>query len=83
MSDLLIRNIDAHLKEQLEESARAHHRSLSEEARLLLKQALVQSEDQDQRKMGTFLFNLVQPEFRGDDLVFEIEGDVGEPPDFK
>ena len=81
MTDLLIRNIDAHLKRQLEESARNHRRSLSEEARILLKKALL--EPSDQRKMGTALFKLVPQEYRGDDLVFEVPGDVSRPPDFE
>jgi plasmid stability protein len=81
MPDLLIRNIDPHLKRQLEKSARAHQRSLSEEARLLLKSALTRP--QESRKMGTELFNLVPQQFRGDDLVFEIPGEVSEPPNFE
>jgi plasmid stability protein len=81
MTDLLIRNIDAHLKQQLQESARNHGRSLSEEARLLLKKAL--SEPSDKRKMGKFLFGLVPDEYRGDDLVFEVPGEVSRPPDFE
>ena len=81
MSDLLIRNIDPHLKQQLEQSAREHQPSLSEEARLLLKQALLRPADE--RKMGTLLFNLIPEEYRGDDLVFEIPGDVSKPPDFE
>ena len=36
MTDLLIRNIDPELKRQLEERARQHKRSLSEEAKMLL-----------------------------------------------
>jgi hypothetical protein len=27
--------------------------------------------------------SLVRPEDRGDDLVFEIPGDIGEPPNFE
>ena len=56
MTDLLIRNIDPHLKRQLQESARSHRRSLSEEARMLLKKALL--EPPDKRKMGTALLEL-------------------------
>jgi antitoxin FitA len=81
VTDLLIRNIDPHLKRQLQESARSHRRSLSEEARMLLKKALV--EPSDQRKMGDALFALVPEEYRGDDLVFEIPGKVSRPPDFE
>jgi antitoxin FitA len=81
MTDLLIRNIDPHLKRQLQESARSHRRSLSEEARMLLKKALL--EPPDKRKMGTALLELFPEECRGDDLVFEIPGDVSRPPDFE
>ena len=81
MSDLLIRNIDPHLKRQLQESARSHRRSLSEEARMLLKKALV--ERPDKRKMGNALLELVPQECRGDDLIFEIPSDVSRPPDFE
>jgi plasmid stability protein len=81
MTDLLIRNIDAHLKRQLEESARSHRRSLSEEARTLLKKALL--EPPDKRKMGAALLELFPQKYQGDDLTFEVRGDVSRPPDFK
>jgi plasmid stability protein len=81
MSDLLIRGIDPHLKRQLEESARRHRRSLSEEARLLLKKALLQPASE--RKMGTAMLSLVPKEFRSDNLVFEIPEDVSKPPKFE
>jgi plasmid stability protein len=81
MSDLLIRNIDFHLKRRLEASARSHRRSLSEEARMLLKKALL--ELPEKRRMGTALLELVPEKYRGDDLVFEIPGDLSRPPDFE
>jgi len=81
VTDLLIRKIDPHLKRQLQESARSHGRSLSEEARMLLKKAL--SEPSDQRKMGEVLFGLFPEECRGDDLVFEVPGEASRPPDFE
>jgi plasmid stability protein len=81
MSDLLIRNIDSHLKRRLEASARSHRRSLSEEARMLLKKALL--ELPEKRRMGTALLELVPEKYRGDDLVFEIPGDLSRPPDFE
>jgi len=83
MSDLLIRNIDTHLKQQLEKSARAHKRSLSEEARLLLKSALREPQAEPKKGLGTEMFELVRPEDRGDDLVFEFPGEIREPPKFK
>ena len=81
MTDLLIRNIDPHLKRQLEQSARSHRRSLSEEARMLLKKALL--EPPDKRRMGTALLELFPKKYRGDDLVFEVPGDLSRPPDFE
>ena len=81
MTDLLIRNIDPHLGRRLKESARTHQRSLSDEAKVLLERALL--ETGDQRKMGATLFSLVQKEYRGHDLVFEVACDVSRPPDFE
>jgi plasmid stability protein len=81
VTDLLIRNIDPHLKKQLQESARNHGRSLSEEARLLLKKALLAPPDR--RKMGQALLKLFPEECRGDDLVFEVPGEISRPPDFE
>ena len=80
MTDLLIRNIDPHLKRRLEESARSHRRSLSE-ARMLLKKALI--EPSDKRQMGTALSELVRKKYRGDDLVFEVPGKLSRPPHFE
>jgi len=81
MPDILIRNIDDHLKRKLEASARSHRRSLSEEARMLLKKALQQSPEK--RRMGDALLELIPPKYRGDDLVFEIQEEVSKPPDFE
>jgi plasmid stability protein len=81
MSDLLIRNITPKMKRQIQERARAHRRSLSEEAKLLLGKGLKVPDPE--LKMGTFLNSLVRPEDRGDDLVFEYKGEFPKPPDFK
>jgi plasmid stability protein len=81
MSDLLIRNIAPRVKRQIQERARAHRRSLSEEAKFLIRKGL--SVPDPELKMGTFLNSLVRPEDRGDDLVFEYKGDFPKPPDFK
>jgi antitoxin FitA len=81
MSDLLVRDIEDDLKRLIENRARAHRRSLSEEVKILLREKLVDAGDD--RKLGTEMFNLVRPEDRGDDLVFEIPGGDIEPPDFE
>jgi plasmid stability protein len=81
MTDLLIRDIDPRLKRQLEESAQKHSQSLSDEAKTLLIRAL--ATEPGGRKLGTLMSQLVLPEDRSDDDVFEITGEAGPPPDFK
>lgn len=80
-SDILVRDVEPRLKIRLEESARKHHRSLSEEIKTLVQRALAQ--DSGDRRLGTELYNLIRPEDRGDDLVFEVPGDIAEPPKFE
>ena len=79
-TDLLIRKVDAKLKRDLEARARAHGRSLSDEAKAALRRGL--ADDPLQRGFGTRLFSMLPDEFRGDDLVFEVPSRPVEPPDF-
>ena len=81
MTDLLIRDIDAEMKRQIEERANTHRRSLSDEAKALIRKGLAGQEEE--LKLGTALCNLVAPEDRGDDLVFEFPEPVRPPPDFE
>jgi plasmid stability protein len=81
MADLLIRDIEPRLKQRIEEKARKHKRSLSQEAKELLQRALAIPEDN--RKLGTWMFESIRPEDRGDDLVFEYRGKFPKPPDFE
>jgi hypothetical protein len=76
----LIRTIDPKLKRALEKRARARGHSLSEEVKSLLGEAVRAPEPP--KKMGTWLFNLLPEEYRGDDLVFEYHGEFPKPPDF-
>jgi len=81
MPDLLIRDIDAELKRQIEERANAHRRSLSEEAKSLIRKGLTGQEGD--LKLGTALSSLIAPEDRGDDLVFDFPEPLAPPPDFE
>jgi plasmid stability protein len=81
MTDLLIRGIAPAMKRRIEQRARAHRRSLSDEAKALLQEALLKPEET--RKLGTELFNMIRPEDRGDDLVFEYSGELPRPPEFE
>jgi plasmid stability protein len=80
VSDLLIRNVPARVKRQLQERARANGRSLSEEAKLLLCKGLSASEPEV--NLWDRMRNLVPPEYRGDDLIFEFPDQAPKPPDF-
>ncbi len=81
MTDLLIRNIEPSLKKQIKAKALKHGRSLSSEAKELLRRAVAVPEDN--RRLGTLMYESIRPEDRGDDLVFEYKGDFPKPPDFK
>ena len=81
MSDLLIRNVPARMKGQLQKRARASGRSLSEEARVLLRKALNVPEPPS-RNLWDWMRNAVPPQYRGDDLVFEIK-DYPNAPKFE
>ncbi|MEA2896727.1 MAG: hypothetical protein QOJ84_2342 [Bradyrhizobium sp.] len=80
MTDLLIRDIDPDLMLLIEQRARIHNRNVSEEVKALIRAGLDGSEHG--RKMGTWMRNLVPPEYRGDDLVFEYRGPGSPPSDF-
>lgn len=81
MADLLVRDIDPELKRQVEERARAHRRSLSEEAKVLIRTALGAPEPD--QPMGTWMRDILPAEFRSDDLNFEYRGEHAEPPTFE
>ena len=95
MSDLLIRNIPPRMKRQLQNRARAYGRSLSDEAKFLLKKALGTPDPDLARpiskpdftdpnfSLADWMRNLVPPEYRGDDLVFEFPDEPPKPPDFE
>lgn len=84
MSDLLIRNIDAQLKRLLEQRARAHRRSLSEEAKILIRKALCEPrQEEGGGKLGTAMLGLVRSEDRGEDLAFEMSEPVRIPAGLK
>lgn len=80
-TDLLIRKVSPKLKDELKKRARAHGRSLSDEAKAVLDEALNQRKSK--QKIGTWMRSLLPPEFRGDDLVFERQDQVRKPPDFE
>lgn len=81
MPDLLIRDLPIELKRQIERRARESEMSLSDAAKTLIETGL-KGGATSRRRLGTELFELLPPEFRSDDLIFEIPDLVEEPPDF-
>ena len=65
----------------LQKRARENGRSLSDEAQSLLQSGIVNPVSQ--AGFGTRLFSMLPDEFRGDDLVFEVPGEMSDPPDFE
>jgi plasmid stability protein len=84
MSDILIRNVPAELKRQIEERARAHKRSLSREIEALLQRALAQTKPLESRELegglGTELARLFPKELRSEDFVLPSRDDPERPP---
>lgn len=80
MTDLVIEHIDPKLKDSLEARARAHGRSLAEEVKAVLESVV--SVPEEQKGLGTRMRELLPPEFRGDDLVFEFPDEPIKTPDF-
>jgi hypothetical protein len=81
MSGLLIRDIDPDLKDQIEQRARVERRSLSDQAKHLIRIGLrnsVTADNEDRRGLGTLMMELVRPEDRGEDLVFEVSGELSQ-----
>jgi hypothetical protein len=81
MTDLLIRRIEPQLKRQIEERARKNRRSLSAEVKALIQRGLMTPTPA--MGLGTWMFSMVDERDRGDDLVFEVPGELGPPPDFE
>jgi plasmid stability protein len=85
MTDLLVRDIDPALKRKLEERARAHGRSLTEEARAAIERGMADEGSIAKPRtdeLGTRLFGMLPDEWRGDDLVFGLPRDLSEPAEF-
>jgi hypothetical protein len=87
MSDMLIRDVDPQMQSEIEARARESDQTLSDEVKGLLRWALEQKPRKrieiPPGKLGTYLFSLLEDEFRGDDLVFEVDDIPAPPPDFE
>ena len=77
MANLLVRDIEPALERLIKENARKNKRSLSAEVKALIQRGLTAPEPP--QKLGTYLFSLLEDEYRGDDLVFK-RNDLSSPP---
>ncbi|MBP1841924.1 plasmid stability protein [Rhizobium petrolearium] len=78
MGDLLIRNLDDALKQELQERARESGRSLSEEAIVLLRRSL-STPDEDRRPAGEWLRGLLGDAMWTEEELAAIEAARHEP----
>lgn len=83
MASVLIRNVDETLHARLKERAAAHHRSLEEEARELLRAAVARREAPARENLATLARRLFGTEY-GADLDIPPRGSAPKsiPPDF-
>jgi hypothetical protein len=79
MKYLLIQDIDPEFYRLLEERAHLNGGSLGEEVEWLMREGF--ASPHSKIKMGTWMFNLVPPEYRVD-LDFEYDAPESPPPDF-
>lgn len=83
MSDILVRNVPAELKRQIEERARAHKRSLSREIEELLQSALARNRPRSgevEGGLGTRLARIFPKQYNYDDFVLPSRNDPERPP---
>jgi plasmid stability protein len=82
VADLLIRNIKPQLKRRLAERARKSGRSMSDEVKSLIEKGMHTS-PQPPKRLGDFLYSLVEDRDRGHDLTFERNDLYSPPPNFE
>jgi len=84
MTDILIRNVPAELKRQIEERARGHKRSLSHEIMALLRRGLVQAapaeREEQEEGLGDLLARTFPKQHNYDDFVLPSRDDPERPP---
>jgi plasmid stability protein len=87
MSDILIRNMPADLKRQIEDRARRGRHSLSREIQLLLERALAQTTRPEGKQLvgglGTRLAGLIKEEDWDDAFIQPRDNTEREPPTFE
>lgn len=81
MASITIRNLDDEVKTRLRVRAATNGRSMEEEARVILREA-VKEEEASEKGLGTKLHELFKP-FGGVELEIPPREPMREPPDFR
>ena len=82
MAQLVVRNLEDKVKRRLRERAKSHGRSMEEEARVIIRDAVKANEPRKKEGLGTQLMKLfadVPAEFK----IEEIRGQKPRPAKFK
>jgi antitoxin FitA len=83
VTSLLIRNVDDALHARLKDAAARHHRSLEEEARVLLREGVARQERAPRENLAELARRLFGPEHGADlDIPPRGRGPVRPAPDF-
>ena len=80
MASITIRNLDDEVKTRLRVRAATNGRSMEEEARVILREAV--EEEASEKGLGTKLHELFKP-FGGGELEIPRREPIREPPDFR
>ena len=80
MASITIRNLDDEVKTRLRVRAATNGRSMEEEARVILREAV--KEEASEKGLGTKLHKLFKP-FGGVELEIPPREPMREPPDFR
>ncbi|MCY4596239.1 MAG: hypothetical protein OXC19_15750 [Bryobacterales bacterium] len=79
LASITIRHLDDHVKTQLRVRASTNGRSMEEEARIILPEAVVQEAEPE--NLASFIRECFEP-FGGVELELPPRGPMREPPDF-
>ena len=80
MPQILVRNLDAEVRDRLRDRAAARGRSMEEEARQILRQAVMRPDETPQQGLGTRIASYFA-EHHLDEPIQELRGHPARPAD--
>lgn len=81
MAQILVRNLDEEIRDRLRDRAVARGRSMEEEVRQILRQAVMQADEAPERGLGTRIAGYFS-EYHLDEPIEELRGHPARPADF-